>query len=277
MIQFLCGQDEETKEEKLHIQGYVQFTKKKRFTGAVKIFPSGKWRVEPARSSAEANTKYCSKKPGKNFEQFGLCVHERKTTELAIIKKRIDEGVSEKVLWDEHWPTMVRCHRGIREGIRMLRLEEAKAEFELKEFGWDAIEDWSKAHIIWGKTGIGKTEFALAHFKRPALIRHIGQLGQVDWGKCDGLVFDDMNFMGNSEDKGRWPAEAQIHLVDLGQASGINIKHGHAMIPKGMKRIFTTNCTDGYIVDLTAPAIKRRVAVQEVTFDGRTICQKETR
>ncbi len=267
----MCGQLEETKTEKLHIQAYVQFKNRKRFTGVVKIFPSGKWRVKISRGTAEENRTYTKKEDSSKGEwrEWGLCTHARKSCELAQIKEDILEGSTVKALWENYWPTMVRNSRGVYLGMKVLRAVEAKSEYELKDFEWPEITDWTKSHVLWGKTGIGKTEFALAHFKQPWLISHIDQLGAIDWANCDGLVFDDMNFVGNYEGKGAWPQHSQIHLVDQDQARAINIKHSIALIPKGTKKIFTTNAPGGLCIDIEHPPVLRRICIRELKLADR--------
>lgn len=49
---------------------------------------------------------------------------------------------------------------------------------------------------LWGKSGTGKTQYALAHFKKPLLIRHIDDLQKLQpYVKHDGIVFDDVSFI----------------------------------------------------------------------------------
>lgn len=88
--------------------------------------------------------------------------------------------------------------------------------------------------VLRGMSGAGKTAFALAHFKKPLLIRHIDQLKDFNPNDYDGLVFDDMSF-------NHWPPEANIHLFDLENDSHINCRYNTGFIPAGFHRIFTTN------------------------------------
>lgn len=96
-----------------------------------------------------------------------------------------------------------------------------------------------KTHVFVGKTGIGKTNFALAHFKKPVLVTAIQNIGRIheDPNVCDGLVFDDINFSGYSQ-------QDFIHLVDNMQECTVNIKYGTGYIPRFMPRIITCNNFD---------------------------------
>lgn len=271
-LNYMCGQEEKTKTELNHYQVFAQFKTRKRQSGVVKIFPSGQWNVRAAKGTLEQNQAYTSKEESRigSHMEFGTAVVAGKRTDLTVVKEKIDDGVTIRELWDAHWDTMVRHSKGVKEGMRVLQAVEVNADYDMKEFGsWEPIDDWSTSHIFAGPTGIGKTQFALAHFKQPMLISHIDQLGIIDWANCDGLVFDDMHFEGSNEGKGRWATCSQIHLVDVDMKRAINIKYGYAEIPAHTKKIFTTNVEGGMCVDLATDAISRRCTVHELTLEDR--------
>jgi len=86
--------------------------------------------------------------------------------------------------------------------------------------------------FVWGKSGVGKTQYARALLPEASVIRHRNQLMDADFSK--GIIFDDF-------DVSHWPPTAVIHLLDWDERSGIDVKHGHAMIPPHTRRIFTYN------------------------------------
>jgi len=92
-------------------------------------------------------------------------------------------------------------------------------------------DEW-RTLFIWGKSGVGKTQYARALLPEASVIRHRNQLMDADFSK--GIIFDDF-------DVSHWPPTAVIHLLDWDERSGIDVKHGHAMIPPHTKRIFTYN------------------------------------
>lgn len=92
-------------------------------------------------------------------------------------------------------------------------------------------EEWH-CLFIWGKSGVGKTQYARALLPEASVIRHRNQLMDADFSK--GIIFDDF-------DVSHWPPTAVIHLLDWDERSGIDVKHGHAMIPPHTRRIFTYN------------------------------------
>lgn len=232
-----------------------------------KIFKSGDWWSAVAAGTDEENLKYCSKsrtsKPGTFFE-VGVRKSSRKSTRLTKLRMLIDEGGSYRDCWKYDFETMVKHYRGIKEGIAVLRRPVDTADYELKDFPWEPITDWTKSHIFWGKSGIGKSQFAKAHFKNPLMVSHKDHLMAFDAKEHDGIIFDDMNFQGDSEGKGAMFAEAQIHLVDQDDNRQIHVRFHYAEIPKNTKKIFTTNRDQGAIFDLTFDAVIRRLIVHEL-------------
>ncbi len=114
---------------------------------------------------------------------------------------------------------------------------EVKPSLEFHEN--QRITTWFKSEqqrtALWmiGRSGTGKTSYAKSLFENPLLVSHIDQLKTLT-NKHDAIIFDDMNFS-------HWPRESCIHLVDLENDRGINVKHGCKILPKGLPRIFTSN------------------------------------
>lgn len=126
--------------------------------------------------------------------------------------------------------------------------------FPLESFE-DVAQGWvreEKALFLHGPSGTGKTEYAKALIGEGALlVRHMDQLKRIS-PDTKGIIFDDMSFQ-------HWPREAVIHLCDLKNDSGINVKHGCVTIPAGLPRIITHNFVDGVFPADPAGAIERRV------------------
>lgn len=102
---------------------------------------------------------------------------------------------------------------------------------------------------------MGKTHYALAHFKNPLVVSHIDKLKQLS-PDHDGIVFDDMCFT-------HWPPSSIIHLVDTELERDINIRYGTVNIPAGTRKIFTYNSDNPFykedISDEQKIAIERRI------------------
>lgn len=115
--------------------------------------------------------------------------------------------------------------------------KHAVAAFPLNTEKIPMITDWSVSHFVWGKSGTGKTQWALGHFKTPLLVSHMDKLKEFDALSHDGIVFDDMSFK-------HMPKEAIIHLLDVANDREIHARYDIAEIPAGTKKIFCHNNGD---------------------------------
>lgn len=236
-----------------HLQFTVTFKKAKRFSTLKKWFKRVHWEVTIVRDSAFL---YCKK----DESEILLDIDNSKQghrTDLDDLAESIKRGKSIKGLWKEHSTTMLRYYKGAYEMKRICQLPSTVGKFKIEDFEWDPIKDWSKCHILWGESQIGKTQFALAHFKNPKLVRHLDDLKDFDQDEHDGIVFDDMSF-------NHLPRETQIHILDIENPSSIHCRFFNALIPAYTKKIFTTNVEDGNIFGLMDDAIFNRVTVTEV-------------
>lgn len=80
------------------------------------------------------------------------------------------------------------------------------------------------------------------------------QLGKFDKTVHDGIVFDDMDFTHLNRN-------AQIHISDVARSRQLHIRYTTAVLPKGVRRIFTGNKD---MFDFEDEAIKRRCKVIRV-------------
>lgn len=120
-------------------------------------------------------------------------------------------------------------------------------------------EDW-RVLYLWGKSGMGKTQFAKALLPDASIIRHRNQLTDCDFSK--GVIFDDF-------DVSHWPPTAVIHLVDWDEITGTDVKYGYVVIPARTRKIFTFN----KLLDAWCPpsiseeqfqAVRRRITSIEI-------------
>lgn len=94
----------------------------------------------------------------------------------------------------------------------------------------------AKSYLVTGPPGTGKTQWALSHFEKAVLVRHLDDLHNIT-PETDGLVFDDMSFK-------HIPSGAIIHMLDMDYDAPIHLRYTNGRIPKGMARIFTHNDDD---------------------------------
>ena len=188
---------------------------------------------------------------------------------------------SEKIHND---PSLVRVVKRMREGEHMDDIiiqdefveASSKALFYLKHVQGTitakryktthrSIEDFNietpreTAHlftIMHGTTGIGKTQFAKAHFKNPLLVRSFEGVKKFRFNVHDGIIFDDMDFS-------EWKRERIIHLTDWEEGAELWCRHSNWYRPPQTQMIATTNNPGGNIFGeyFYDPAIQRRIQV----------------
>lgn len=242
-----------------HLQGVMVWKSAKKFAGLKKLLPSA--HIEKCRDLDMAFN-YCRK------ELNMLCdIDNRTQGKRSDLEKAVDaikEGNTIAQLWADHSVTMVRHSRGLKELKAALCPNLSYPKHEAR---WPLL-DLTKSTIIVGPAGVGKTEFAKAHFPAGFLwVRHMDDLLNLTPAHT-GIIFDDMEFA-------HLPRTSQIHITDMDNDSSIHCRYSCAHIPAGLRRIFTTNSLYK-IFDLADDAIRRRVTVTEVT-EGNTILQSQVR
>lgn len=244
--------EETGKEGTPHLQCRVIFKRAYRLKQLKKLHPKAHWET----TKCGKDNLYLLKEGSNMIIRVDNRAQGRRS-DLQEVVEKIKNGDTIQSLWTDHTSTMIRYHKGIELAAKHLAPVHTTSNHSLESFPstWPLRGD-SICVIYWGETGIGKTEFALAQFKKPLMVRHIDDLGQLEPTVHDGIVFDDMSFR-------HMPRTAQIHLIDA-RSSSIHIRYTTATIPDKFPRIFTTNDYGGAIVDLEDPAIKRRVAVYEL-------------
>lgn len=122
----------------------------------------------------------------------------------------------------------------------------------------------TKSLIAWGPPGIGKTQWAKAHFRCPLLVNHMDVLKSFKQGVHDGIIFDDMDFNGT------WCLrDTQIALLDQEEPRDIHCRYRTAFIPAGTPKIFCTNQDRGWIFPFDDQALKRRAQIIHIPMDIR--------
>lgn len=205
------------KEGTVHYQGYLEFSKPKRMGALKKIFKTAHFEVRKG-TRTEARD-YCMKADTRLEGPFewGDWIADKQPKAKAIdtFKKAIDEGKSDKELWDSHPWQYLHFHRALGD-IRLLNTSG---------------RDWAMSIVyILGRPGIGKshmarTEYPLAYWKSP------GQWWDGYRGQ-DTVILDEFS--------GKWfPWDYLLKLLDR-YPMNVEIKGG--VVPFLAKTIvITTN------------------------------------
>ena len=131
--------------------------------------------------------------------------------------------------------------------------------------------------VLWGNSGCGKTEFAIAHFDHPLVVRRRDDLKRA-LGPTDGIVFDDCDFSA-------WQPEDVICLLSIAKPRTLPARYSDAFIEADVPMIFTTNKKPKAIFPRAhgeqRKAIKRRYTDERVTSTlaagGRPLTPAEKR
>lgn len=113
----------------------------------------------------------------------------------------------------------------------------------------------NKVLVFVGVTGLGKTQFALSHFRKPLHIRD-----KEHWGRYSTTI-DDLDFP-------LWPPLTFLKLLDLENPITQNVKYGSVRIRAGVNRIICVNHEDllwsRNIHDETKLACERRIEIHRL-------------
>lgn len=252
----IFGEEEAPGTGTKHLQGYTEFLKKK--SGKkVKEMISSRIHLEVSRGNSKENREYCSK--GNNIWEKGTPARPGKRKDLEEIKDAIDAGASEMQISREYFSQWVQYRRSFQAYRTLMSPPIASTTYT--DFPWEEekFQEQLKQYsvVLWGDSGIGKTEFALKLIGKALLVSHIDDLGNYNAEHHEGIVFDDMDFKHT-------PRSSQIHLTDMSQDRSIHIRYGVASIPKNTRKIFTTNEAQGAIFHTDDSAIRRRIKISHL-------------
>lgn len=251
-----------------HLQGYLSLQKKKTIKSLQKIFKKLDigLAIKNADGSATSNRKYCSKDG--NFWECGeinitghTTVSQDQAFQEALLAPTYDAAIN--IIKTKRPRDYILHSDQIERSLRKCIKSPYVHTYELGMFKAAPIEWNNKAILLWGATNTGKTQFALANFKNPLLVRHLDKLSELT-SDHDGIVFDDIDLKNR-------PPNSVIHLLDWDLESSIHIRYKVATIPRQMKKIFTSNLENPfYIVAETdteiANAIERRIEKHEINL-----------
>lgn len=236
-----------------HFQGYFQWTMQMRLAALKKLPGFERAHFEVARGSPQQNTEYCTKEDTRLEGPwiFGESTTQGKRSDLAQLAEKIKSGATKRQIFEEHPSSYLRYRSNILKTCEDFK-PPYESQYQLVDFDIPSL-DLSLPHLLYGPTGTGKTQYALAHFAHPLLVRHLDTLRSFEPGVHDGIVFDDMSF------KHLFP-EAVIHLLDWDCDAQVHIRYDVGIIPAKTPRIFTHNNGDIFEVEKATDEQTRAIA-----------------
>lgn len=240
-LKFLVYQKETAPETGTpHFQCYFQTKSPMRMTALKKLPGMETAHFEKCKGTPEQNIAYCTKEESRldgPFEHGERPPPKGARSDIAKACATLVETKSIEEVAIQHPTTYVKYYRGFEQLLKKVCPPVEEVRYPLTSFNPPEDLDLTKCCVVFGNAGIGKTEFALAHFERPLLVRHLDVLGSFSPRYHDGIVFDDMSFT-------HFPFGQRIHLTDMTRASDIHIRYVTAHIPPGTKKIFCYNTGD---------------------------------
>lgn len=243
--------------QKLHKQCFVAFKQRKTLTGVRKYDGQCNWTELYKNSTPAQAAEYC-KKDG-NFTEFGdppkdkqEKVKKQDAFAEAMAAPTYTEAI--EVIKQKRPRDYVLHGEAIERNLKKVKRNPITIKYTADKFNIPLQQFTDKAIFIQGPSGIGKTQYAKAHFTNPLLVSHMDKLKELT-PDHDGIIFDDMSFT-------HLPSQAVIHLLDWEEDREIHVRYAFATIPAETKKIFTHN-SDQIFYDNNCPserveAIKRR-------------------
>lgn len=244
-----------------HLQGRILFRRGYRLTQLKKLHSRVHWK--PTKCCQDSLYIF---KEGSDILVDRDNRRQGKRCDLDSVFQAVKDGYTVRQLWEKFPNQMVRYSKGILEYKRQMMPRSVKAKHTFNDFkGWAPINNWDVSHIIIGKAGIGKTQWALCHFENPLFVSHMDDLKNLSEDN-DGIIFDDMDFK-------HMPRNTQIFLLDQDQDRSIHARYEAALIPANTKKIFTCNEIPFKMDD---EAIRRRCQVTQLECE-QINCERSER
>lgn len=245
----------------VHLQGYIEIKHPVSMARVKSLLSCDDVHLEQSKGTPSQNREYCSKEGV--FQEFGTISLGRQgqRSDLDNIQSRIRDGASDLEIANEFFGSWLRYRKGISAYRALINRDTVQPNFTIDTFplSWQLLQTFAftSSLIIWGDSGIGKTEFAKTILPNSLFVTHMDVLADYDPSIHSGIIFDDMDFL-------HLPRTAQIHLVDVDNDRHIHIRYDTAFIPKNTKKIFITNNDNGRCLLTEDAAIKRRVSIHHL-------------
>lgn len=142
-VKYCIFQEEKTKTDKLHLQGYIEFNKPMRMAAVKKVFDDDTIHLEERKGTREQARDYCKKSESRVSEPIEIGVWGKQGTrnDIKTMVEEIKAGATDEEILDKYPGNYLRYNKAI-DKIRLMK----KPKIEKKQVS-----------VYWGKSGTGKT------------------------------------------------------------------------------------------------------------------------
>lgn len=137
----ILGKEQAPSTGTLHLQGYLELTKKLKGSTLKKAMPRGTVLLA-SKGSTMQNRAYCMKDG--DWQEWGTAMQQGKRSDLEGLKLLIDGGATELELAEANFGSFIRYHKGFKH-YKNLKFQIPRTWFP-------------EIYIFWGKTGLGKSK-----------------------------------------------------------------------------------------------------------------------
>jgi hypothetical protein len=239
-VQYLVFQEEIGEQGTPHLQGFVQFHKRKQLSGLKKLNKRISWRPMFKDSTPQANRKYCTKedtRAGQMFEK-GTMVTQGQSTDLKEYTDSILSGMDEMSIIENHLNNYCKYPR-VYDRLKKIRDKAS-------------TKDWRTLEVIvrYGPAGAGKTRHVVESYD--SVYKLTEQNGKIWFDGYEGedvLLIDD--FYG-------WiPYNVLLSILD-GYQLRLEFKGGYTYA-RWTKVFITSNNHPSTWYDRDTQALDRRI------------------
>lgn len=199
------------------------------------VDPTKHGNYQVTRSTAKC-ARYCCKDGDVLAEGIDITPYMPKRGKFDVVAEMIKNGISINDIAKTEPGFVMQNLRKLQDFKKFIEKDTSplRPTYPAETFT-EPLQALDKALLIWGDSGLGKSEFARAHFPNGFLeVGHADRLLDLDTSKHTGIIFQDCSF-------NHWPIEGVIHLLDMNAEAQLHVRYQVASIPIGFPRVFTHN------------------------------------
>lgn len=151
-------------------------------------------------------------------------------------------------------------------------ISDDRSQYTLDDFTHKPLDFTdNRTKVLVGGTGIGKTQFALAHFNNPLKITHTDDWNRFDPDYHDGAVVDDVAY-------NKYEPVKFLHIIEMRTSAGVRFLYGNNVIPANFRKIFTINNREKFWPETATKELQKayKTRAEEFIFPpGQSLFKKK--